>query len=295
MKLITHNQRSWNNLLRCGATAACLGVALVGYAQTSGSSSGSGSSTSSNDRDRNSSTYASANANREGDKSGKADQKFIRKLTEANQREMAIAQLGVERATNPQVKAFAQKMVTDHQNMHREFTSVTSGLTSDLTASTAMRSSTGSMDGTASTASGSEIKTGTVGSDYTSTNTGGTASSTNAASGAGQTGGMASSAGSSGASSATASDEYGRDHSSMSRNGSQDRSVRKLMDEKSGKDFDKAFVKAMVKEHKQAEDLLKDAAEDKDHSEAIRSFANKNLPTIRAHLAEVQQLEKSID
>jgi predicted outer membrane protein len=289
MKLITHNQRSWNNLLRCGATAACLGVALAGYAQTSGSSSGSSASSS---NDRNSSAYASS---RDSDKSSKADQKFIRKLTEANQREMAIAQLGVERATNPQVKAFAQKMVTDHQNMHREFSSVTSGLTSDLAASTAMRSSTGSMDDTASTASGSEIKTGTAGSDYTSTNTGGTASTTHPASGAGQTSGLASSAGSSGAASATASDEYGRDHSSMSRNGSQDRAVRKLMDEKSGEDFDKAFVKAMVKEHKQAEDLLKDAAEDKDHSEAIRSFANKNLPTIRAHLAEVQQLEKSID
>lgn len=81
----------------------------------------------------------------------------------------------------------------------------------------------------------------------------------------------------------------------MSHNGSQDRAVRKLMDEKSGKDFDKAFVKAMVKEHKEAEDLLEDAAKDKDHSEQIRSFANKNLPTIRAHLAEAKQLEKSID
>lgn len=109
---------------------------------------------------------------------------------------------------------------------------------------------------------------------------------------------MASSAGSSDASNATgatATDEYSRDHTSMSHNGSQDRAVRKLMDEKSGKDFDKAFVKAMVKEHKQAEDLLEDAAKDKDHSEQIRSFANKNLPTIRAHLAEAKQLEKSID
>lgn len=286
MKLITHyQQRSWNNLLRCGATAACLSVALAGYAQSSGSSAGS-SSSSNNDRDRNSSTYASSTTNRDNDKLAKADQKFIRKLTEANQREMAIAQLGVERATNPQVKAFAQKMVTDHQTLHREFSSVTSGLGISAS-STAMRSSTGSLD-----ADGIHRNPST---DYTSTNSGGTASTTNAASGAGQTGGMASSAGSSDAASATASDEYSRDHVSMSRNGSQDRAVRKLMDEKSGKDFDKAFVKAMVKEHKEAEDLLKDAAKDKDHSEAIRSFANKNLPTIRAHLAEVQQLEKSID
>lgn len=290
MKLITHSQSSWNNLLRCGATAACLSVALAGYAQSSGSSSGSSTS---NDRDRNSSTYASSNANRDNDKSAKADQKFIRKLTEANQREMAIAQLGVERATNPQVKAFAQKMVTDHQTLHREFTSVTSGL--GLTASSTAMRSTADDKSSATATVDSSIKRSSTSSDYTSTNTGGTASTTNPASGAGQTSGMASSAGSSGATAATASDEYNRDHAAMSRNGSQDRAVRKLMDEKSGKDFDKAFVKAMVKEHKEAEDLLEDAAKDKDHSEAIRSFANKNLPTIRAHLAEVQQLEKSVD
>jgi predicted outer membrane protein len=101
--------------------------------------------------------------------------------------------------------------------------------------------------------------------------------------------------GSSTAGSGTTSADYSRDHSSMSHSGSNDRAVRKLMDEKSGKDFDKAFVKAMVKEHKNAEDLLEDAAKDKDYSESVRSFANKNLPTIRAHLAEAKQLEKSVD
>lgn len=292
MKLITHSQRSWKQLFRCGATAACLSVVLAGHAQTSGSSSGSSASS----NDRTDSTYA--NANRNNDKSAKADQKFIRKMTEASQREMAIAQLGVERATNPQVKAFAQKIVTDHQTLDREFASVT-GAAGGMSATTAMRSSSGSMD-TSSSASttSSTAGAGTSGTSADTARNPSSTSGTGTVPGSGKTGDMAASSGSSGARSATgttASDEYSRDYSAMNRSGSQDRAVRKLMDEKSGEDFDKAFVKAMVKEHKEAEDLLEDAAKDKDHSEHIRSFANKNLPTIRAHLAEAKQLEKSLD
>lgn len=290
MKLITHSQRSWKQFFRCGAAAACLSVVLAGHAQTSGSSSGSSSS--SNDRNASS---TSVNSNRNSDKSAKADQKFIRKMTEASQREMAIAQLGVERATNPQVKAFAQKMVTDHQTLDREFASIAGG-TGSSASTTAMRSSSGSMDTSSSTSSAAGA--GTSGTSADTARNPSSTSGTGTVSGSGQSSGMSSASGSSGARSATgttASDEYSRDHSAMSRSGSQDRAVRKLMDEKSGEDFDKAFVKAMVKEHKEAEDLLEDAAKDNDHSEQIRSFANKNLPTIRAHLAEAKQLEKSLD
>lgn len=282
MKLISHRQRSWNNLLRCGTTAACLSLALATYAQTSGSSSGATSPTTSNDRPP-STNYAKAS--RDGEKFAKADQKFIRKMTEASQREMAIAQLGVERATDPQVKSFAQKMVADHQNLDREFASVASAIGAGSPPTTAMRGTSGSMD---TSSSGSAVPS----TSSPSTNPSGKGSAS------GQSSGTASSSASSGASSATgttASDEYSRDHAAMTHSGSQDRAVRKLMDEKSGKDFDKAFVKAMVKEHKQAEDLLEDAAKDDDHSDQVRTFANKNLPTIRAHLAEAQQLEKTID
>lgn len=278
MKLITHSQRSWKSLLRCGATAACLGLALAGYAQTSGSSTGSADE---RNRDATSSKYANRNA----DKSAKADRKFVRKLSECNHREMAIAQLGAERATNPEVKAFAQKLVTAHQAFDREFASI-AGAADGTTTTTAMRGSSEAMDTLSGTAGATTHAT------HEPSSTSGTGTS------AGKSGGMAASTGSSGASSATgttASDEYSRDRSAMSRSGSQDRAVRKLMDEKSGEDFDKAFVKTMVKEHKEVEDLLEDAAKDNDHSEQIRSFANKNLPTIRAHLAEAKQLEKSLD
>lgn len=264
MKPISHRQRSWKRLFRCGAATACLSIILTGYAQTSGPARGS--STSSNDRTDRDTSSTDANANRSSAKLAKADQKFVREITEASQREVAIAQLGVERATNPEVKAFAQKMVTDHLTFEREFVRLTGGINPSASA-TALR--------------------GSVNSRGTSTGTS-----------SGPTGGLAGSAGSSGASSATdtmASAEYSRDHSAMNRSGSQDRVVHKLKDEKSGQEFDRAFVKAMLREQKEAADLLDDTAKDNEHSEQVRSFANRSLPTIRAHLAEAKRLEKSLD
>lgn len=46
-----------------------------------------------------------------------ADKKFIENAAEANAHELALSQLAADKATNPDVRAFAQKMVTDHQQL----------------------------------------------------------------------------------------------------------------------------------------------------------------------------------
>ena len=65
------------------------------------------------------------------------------------------------------------------------------------------------------------------------------------------------------------------------------------MSAKSGKDFDKAYVDAMVDGHKKTESLMKDASKNcKDN--ALMAFATKTLPVVQAHLAKIEAIQKSM-
>lgn len=60
---------------------------------------------------------------------------------------------------------------------------------------------------------------------------------------------------------------------------------------KSGEDFDKAFARNAVEDHqKDIAAFEKEASSGKDPD--VKNWANKTLPTLRAHLAEAQALAK---
>lgn len=62
---------------------------------------------------------------------------------------------------------------------------------------------------------------------------------------------------------------------------------------KSGADFDKAYVDAMVNGHKKVETLFEDATKNlKDTT--LKAFAVKTLPTIKSHLAEIEAIQKGM-
>jgi putative membrane protein len=46
-----------------------------------------------------------------------ADKKFLAMAAQSDQNEIALSKLAAEKASNPDVKAFADKMVTEHQGM----------------------------------------------------------------------------------------------------------------------------------------------------------------------------------
>jgi putative membrane protein len=75
-----------------------------------------------------------------------------------------------------------------------------------------------------------------------------------------------------------------------------DKDGQKLMDElskKSGADFDKAYVTAMVNDHK--EDIKAFEKEGKyGTSTDLKAFANKTLPVLNKHLDAVQQIQSSM-
>ncbi|WP_316738868.1 DUF4142 domain-containing protein [Pedobacter aquatilis] len=59
------------------------------------------------------------------------------------------------------------------------------------------------------------------------------------------------------------------------------------------KDFDKAYVDAMVKDHKNDVKLFEDGSKKLKDNE-LKAFVDKTLPTLKRHLAEIENLQKKI-
>lgn len=62
---------------------------------------------------------------------------------------------------------------------------------------------------------------------------------------------------------------------------------------KSGKDFDQAFIKHAVKDHKEDISKFEKASRDSKDSD-VRSFASEALPTLREHLTEAQRIAQTM-
>lgn len=62
---------------------------------------------------------------------------------------------------------------------------------------------------------------------------------------------------------------------------------------KSGKDFDKAYLNEMVKDHNDAVDLFQKASNDVSDAE-LKAFAAKTLPTLQAHQEHVKALDSTL-
>jgi putative membrane protein len=65
------------------------------------------------------------------------------------------------------------------------------------------------------------------------------------------------------------------------------------LSKKTGKDFDKAYVSAMVKGHESTIDLFEKSA-DKSNDTDVKAFINNTLPKVKAHLDSVKAIQKSI-
>jgi putative membrane protein len=62
---------------------------------------------------------------------------------------------------------------------------------------------------------------------------------------------------------------------------------------KSGKDFDKAYVDAMVDGHKKTLDLMKDGAKSCKDAD-LKAFAAKTAPTVQMHLDAIKKINDSM-
>jgi putative membrane protein len=67
----------------------------------------------------------------------------------------------------------------------------------------------------------------------------------------------------------------------------------KLLEAKSGADFDKAFAKAMVSDHEKAVEAFAKAANKAEDAD-VKAFAAKTLPTLQGHLKMAQELQAKL-
>jgi putative membrane protein len=97
--------------LRSGALMVAMSVAAAAsYAQGSAGTQSTGSTSAGGQSDR-------ADP---GQTSGAKDKHFVETMMMANMAEIQLGQMGSEKATSPDVKSFAQMMVTDHTQANQE-------------------------------------------------------------------------------------------------------------------------------------------------------------------------------
>jgi putative membrane protein len=139
------------------------------------------------------------------------DQRFFEKITRLNEREVALSRQAAQRASNPQVRSFAEEMVREHQHAGQEL-------------------------GSLATRKGARL-------EPTSTR-------------------------------AT-------------------RELEKDWADKTGRDYDEAYIKAMIDAHEDTVDVLENGVDSKDPE--IAAAAQKLLPKVKAHLERAESLHKMLD
>ncbi len=134
------------------------------------------------------------------------DHEFVQDAAVSGMEEVSISKIAVDRAQNPDVKAFAEMMVTDHTGANSELTSLASTKMEPLPA---------------------------------------------------------------------------------------DKTNVEKWSQRSTKDFDQEYIDKMVRDHKKAVELFE--KESKNGTDAdLKAFADKTLPTLRSHLAKVEQLKAQL-
>ncbi|MDB5061541.1 MAG: hypothetical protein JWP67_1384 [Mucilaginibacter sp.] len=156
-------------------------------------------------------TGAAATGSATGIAVDEKDAKFATDVANAGMAEVALGKIAAEKATNPQVKDFANMMVTDHGKANEELMAIAKKKNITLPAAP--------------------------------------------------------------------DQEHQKKAADLSA--------------KSGKEFDKDYVDAMVDGHKKAASLLEDGSKNCKDTE-LMAFATKTLPVVKAHLAKIEAIQKSM-
>lgn len=82
---------------------------------------------------RMSATDANGSMNSAMAKPGWGDKRFLHKAAKSGMEEVAISQIALEKASNPDVKEFARMMINDHQKVNGQLTTTASDLGVSLT------------------------------------------------------------------------------------------------------------------------------------------------------------------
>lgn len=253
------------------------------------------------DREANRTTSGSSDASAAGTSSAsdakshgsleKSEKKFITKVAESSPKELAIARLAVQRASNPQVKSYAQQIISDHQQMNQELIQIAQqkGITLEnqalLTTGAGQRTTSGQYGVSGSASSDASTNAGIASNTGAPRGTGaaGTAS-TGASTGVGSSG-MTAATSTSGQTASASAD------ASLPAEIANDRHYRSLS-QKSGAEFDREFVEMMVEDHREDLELFREQADQANDSQ-VRQFASRHASVLQGHLDRAEMLSQS--
>jgi putative membrane protein len=230
------------------------------------------------------------------------DKRFVTKVAEGTQLEIAMAELASNRATNPEIRNFAQQLVSDHTELSRKLATLaeSKGLGADIAeysyreSSTAMYP-TGSAKTTAPVTVAVDAprnQPGLTNYDETRTQAKGTLDDRSATSSTAPSSVASSSAiDRSRASSDTgvAGAPTGRVASTDSADWNDPTKSRhyKKLAAKTGAEFDQAFVDAMISDHEDDVAAFEKKSQNAKDSD-LQAFAASNLPKLQEHLAKAR-------
>lgn len=193
------------------------------------------------------------------------DQNFVQKAAASGRMEVEHGKMAASKAVNAQVKAFGNMLVKDHTAANQQLMSIAKKKNITIAGSDRVVANQASPAGGSSTTATSDTKAG--GSRTTTSKTTGTTG----ASGGVQTTGEA------------------RDRQAM---GSAAQHSEPWM-AASGAAFDRGFMEAQVKAHQEAIALFEAQANGGGDAE-LKAFAQKQLPALRNHLKQAQDLQAKL-
>lgn len=197
---------------------------------------------------------------RQDNKLSSSDRDFAMKAAEGGKKEVAMSEMALRQSSNADVKAYAQKLVDDHTKANEELMSIASS--KGITLPGDMHGMKSGMNNSSSTnpssATGATSPNTETSGDMRKTDSGMKKSDKNM--------------------SQDAHGAMGKDHAMM-----------ESMGKMSGANFDREYIKGMLKDHKKDIDLFEKQARSGRDTE-LKAFAEKTLPTLREHYQMARDL-----
>lgn len=203
-----------------------------------------------------------------------SDRRFIMEAAHSSMAEVDLGKLAVERAMSPEVKKFGQHMIDDHSRANSELMQLASSKGVDLSMMASHASG--------SSASGSGASSGATGS--------GINPHSGERTGEGADKGSVVQTGGSGTNTSSASRSKGGDDAKWSQ---RHHALVKKLSALSGAEFDREYMRQMVKDHSDTVELFQREASRGSDSE-VKAWAAKTLPAIQEHLRMAREVSAKV-
>jgi putative membrane protein len=189
------------------------------------------------------------------------DRKFVMEAAQGGMEEVSLGHMAVDKATNPDVKQFAQRMIDDHSKANSELMALASQKGVNLpSGNQAMNNQSSPINDSSSSTSDATAQSSTSQTSTSQTSTSQTGTN-------------------------TTGERHARTDEMMS-----DQAGMNKLSGLSGADFDREYVNMMVKDHeKDVKEFEKASTKAKDPD--VRAWAAKTLPTLRDHLQQVRDIQ----